>query len=375
MRSAIGLRNVLSLSLLLQISMDLTKAQIDDLGGYTKSDWLNKISTELKQRDYTTLFTHLEDGISVEPFYTQEDASNYLILPKARIPVSWKITDYISGKGDFRRINADLLQTLAYGSECIILDISSNSPDDLNEILSGVHTKMIDLVLETANSNAIQTWIAYVNKHGLRGKIRSQNNSGVPQLLDQKPLEISISCGENGPIDSASLANMVLNISTLLHRSRQSGPELSMPSIFIKWHLSEVFLRDIVYLRAWHKLTYALAASYGYSSFRPGLECILGQPGASNPFDQMIAYSSMAIAAACSGADRICAQALAESEIINRDASRRIARNVLHLLKMETDIEEAIDPARGSYWMESASEMIAENAWEKFCSTEKERRS
>jgi len=48
------------------------------------------------------------------------------------------------------------------------------------------------------------------------------------------------------------------------------------------------------------------------------------------------------------------------------DFSRRIARNVQHLLKMESHLDIVQDPAAGSYYIEKLTEELAEKAWKKF---------
>jgi methylmalonyl-CoA mutase len=48
--------------------------------------------------------------------------------------------------------------------------------------------------------------------------------------------------------------------------------------------------------------------------------------------------------------------------------SKRIARNVQHLLMMESYIDKVQDPAAGSYYVEQLTEVLAEQAWEIFCS-------
>jgi methylmalonyl-CoA mutase len=46
--------------------------------------------------------------------------------------------------------------------------------------------------------------------------------------------------------------------------------------------------------------------------------------------------------------------------------TRRIARNVQHLLKMESHFDAVADPAGGSYYIEKLTEEIAERAWKDF---------
>jgi len=45
---------------------------------------------------------------------------------------------------------------------------------------------------------------------------------------------------------------------------------------------------------------------------------------------------------------------------------RRIARNVQHLLKMESFFNEIPDPAAGSYYIEKLTQQLANQAWQSF---------
>ena len=43
--------------------------------------------------------------------------------------------------------------------------------------------------------------------------------------------------------------------------------------------------------------------------------------------------------------------------------TRRIARNVQHLLELESHLGKVVDPAAGSYYIEKLTGEIAEKAW------------
>ena len=51
--------------------------------------------------------------------------------------------------------------------------------------------------------------------------------------------------------------------------------------------------------------------------------------------------------------------------------SRRIARNVQHLLKMESHLHRVVDPGAGSFYIEKLTEKLAEQAWKHFQELEK----
>ncbi|NJN34673.1 MAG: hypothetical protein HC817_10895 [Saprospiraceae bacterium] len=50
----------------------------------------------------------------------------------------------------------------------------------------------------------------------------------------------------------------------------------------------------------------------------------------------------------------------------NSDFDRRIARNVLNIMQLESYLDRVIDPAAGSFYFETLTENIAESAWLQF---------
>jgi methylmalonyl-CoA mutase len=78
----------------------------------------------------------------------------------------------------------------------------------------------------------------------------------------------------------------------------------------------------------------------------------------------------MSMSAVLGGADRLTVlpyDAGREAQATYPQAfSRRMARNVQHLLKMESGFDQLADPAAGSYYIETLTRQLAERAWTEF---------
>lgn len=89
-----------------------------------------------------------------------------------------------------------------------------------------------------------------------------------------------------------------------------------------------------------------------------------------NLYSNMISGTTAAMSAIMGGVDRLTVlpyDSGRESVATYPKAfSRRIARNVQHLLKLESNLHELNDPAAGSYYIEHLSAKIAEKAWQEF---------
>lgn len=87
-------------------------------------------------------------------------------------------------------------------------------------------------------------------------------------------------------------------------------------------------------------------------------------------YSNMIRATTMAMSAVLGGADRLTVlpyDAGRESQATYPPAfSRRMARNVQHLLKMEGFFSEIPEPAAGSYYIERLTQQVAERAWQSF---------
>ena len=87
-------------------------------------------------------------------------------------------------------------------------------------------------------------------------------------------------------------------------------------------------------------------------------------------YTNMIRATTMAMSAVLGGANRLTVlpyDAGREAEAVYpRAFARRVARNVQHLLQLESGFAELADPAAGSYYLEKLTAQLASSAWEKF---------
>ena len=87
-------------------------------------------------------------------------------------------------------------------------------------------------------------------------------------------------------------------------------------------------------------------------------------------YTNMIRATTMAMSAVLGGADRLTVSPYDAG----REASatyppafgRRIARNVQHLLQLESGFGDIADPAAGSYYIEKLTQQLAARAWKEF---------
>ncbi len=85
-----------------------------------------------------------------------------------------------------------------------------------------------------------------------------------------------------------------------------------------------------------------------------------------DPFVNMLRTTTEAFSAIVGGADSIHTNPYDESFNPSDNFSRRIARNTQIILKEESHLDQVIDPAGGSFFVEKLTDDIAKAAWELF---------
>ncbi len=82
-----------------------------------------------------------------------------------------------------------------------------------------------------------------------------------------------------------------------------------------------------------------------------------------DPYNNVIRTAYEAMAAALGGTQSLHTNALDEAIALPTEFSARIARNTQLILQEETGITHVVDPLAGSYYVESLTHQLAEEAW------------
>ena len=133
--------------------------------------------------------------------------------------------------------------------------------------------------------------------------------------------------------------------------------------------VSTSFFVDIAKLRALRILWANLLDAYGAGDAPlPLLVAHLArETQADDQHTNMIKAGTQSMAAVIGGADRLYVR---PADFFNQEPSssftRRIARNVQHILKMESHLDRVGDPGAGSYYIEMLTEKLADAAWREF---------
>jgi methylmalonyl-CoA mutase len=129
-----------------------------------------------------------------------------------------------------------------------------------------------------------------------------------------------------------------------------------------RFQIGVSYFVEIAKIRAFKLLWGNVLAAYGVEPMPPKVfASTTAQTFGTDPNTNKIRTTTQAMSAVIGGAAMLTLQPTE-----NTDFGRRIARNVQHLLGMESYLDKVVDPSAGSYYIETLTTKIAETVWERF---------
>lgn len=147
-------------------------------------------------------------------------------------------------------------------------------------------------------------------------------------------------------------------------------------SVALHFAIGGQFFMEVAKLRAarllWAQVVAAFGASPAAGAVRLYARTARRNKSAIDPHVNMLRATTEALAAAVGGADSVCVAPFDEPLGAPDDFSRHIARNVQIILQDEAHMKRLIDPAGGSYAVESLTDQLARAAWALFQEIERQ---
>lgn len=337
-----------------------------DFPTVSKETWLAKVEKDLKGKALSELEWQLEENIRLAPFYTAEDTAKRAAFQGGN---AWQIGEDIV-VADEKAANKRLLQVLEQGVDAPRLILEKDC--DWAVLLQGVHTEMIAVHIwdKAANQGSFNN---YVTGHKINGSYQQATtdlgsalslHASFPKL---KTLVVSHSIEATA---SDAVAELITQAKTLLEEALAMGTDGKMINEALQFqvHIGKQYFVAIAMIRAIKLLWANVLKAYQISDTTlPPIDVYVA-PSAYDEatYTNMIRASSIGLSAVVGGANRL---SLLPANALQEEASEftaRIARNVQHLLKMESYLDRVGDPAAGSYYIEHLTDALAEEAWKKF---------
>ena len=380
--------------------------------------WEEKILEDLKGADYEKkLIWKTYEGIKVKPYYREEDSRNLAEmggLPgqypfiRGYSPQSnrWEIREEISHP-DPSGANRMALHALDSGADAIVFRVKELAfREELNTLLRGIdltrntvhfsssfsYSILADLLSENVKALGLNPGdvkgsfnfdsLSYYLLHGEFYNSAMDNFNEAAALLRfaSEKLPAFRIIGVNGQYFSNAgatavqeLAYVLASASEYLAQLTERGldPDTICNRIQLHFSIGPNYFMEIAKLRAARLLWAKLAGKYGACSAEALRACIHSISGLRNktlydPYVNMLRLTTEGMSAAIGGAGAITLLPFNGIYTENDPFGHRMARNVQNILKEESHLDKMVDPAGGSYYLESLTHEMASMAWEIF---------
>ena len=346
--------------------------------GFTPSsreEWITLAAKELRGQDPAALDWPQDAAWKMPPIVFPEETPGQLV--SGRHDNNWWIGESFSMDKP-EDANAAVLQALQNGVQSPAITFQKRpSQKTWKTLLKGIELSYIfptvhfpemaapawlKSFLDLLPTDASWTGPLYLPSKALTGKnlkdwlaLRSEK---APQL---RLIQIDVDPDASGPSGvTKALAKSLSEAWQWIQRLEDEG--LTDAGVFhFNLSVGNTYLLEIAKVRAWRLLWRNLLQAAGWNaapawiSARPA-----GTALTDDSHQNMIRLTAMAMSAVIGGIDRL---ELPPCDLENELFGRRISRNIQHILQLESHLDWVADPAAGSYYLETLTQKLAQEAW------------
>ncbi|GAB3591497.1 Methylmalonyl-CoA mutase small subunit [Corynebacterium faecale] len=388
------------------------KAVVSVFARVTKKDVADVPSDVWRKLIVTT-----NDGVDVSPLYTRADEDG---APMAEVPgafpftrgatvdterAGWGVTETFGSHGDDpAEVNKQILHALNSGTTTISLDLTGSlAPEGLARALAGVYLNMVPVNVHagTRATEAAEALYAIADEAGTAAvnlgasPLTSAVDGSESIDLDATIALARAASARDGVravlVDATSFSNQGASDAQEIGLALAAGVEYvralveagltteqALGQIAFRFAATDDQFGQISKLRAARRLWARVAEVLGHADLGAAPQHAVTAPvmfSQRDPWVNMLRSTVSAFAAGVGGATDVEVLTF-DSAIpggipgISRNFAHRIARNTNLLLLEESHLGHVIDPAGGSYYVESFTNDLSEKAWAIFADIE-----
>jgi len=382
--------------------------------------WMEKIVTDLKGADFEKkLVWKTNEGFNVKPFYRKEDIEGLKTtesLP-GEFPYvrgtkknnnDWFVRQNIE-VDNFKVANEKALTILNKGITSLGFNISGTEikKENIEILLNGIYPEHIELNFSTCNMQSVKLitlLLEYFKEKNydltkIQGSVNIDFigtilNKGVvkEEWISQMAAAIEASAelrffkviavnaylfNNAGSFITQELGYALAWGNELLSQLAEAGvnPTLAAEKIKFNFGVGPNYFMEIAKFRAARWLWAEIVKAYNSNEGCAAKMNIFAQTSLFNQtiYDahvNMLRTQTEAMSATIAGVDSLLVSPFDESFKTPDEFSERIARNQQLLLKEECHFDKVADPSGGSYYIETLTQSIANEAWKIFLETE-----
>lgn len=385
----------------------------DAFSPVSTEEWKAKITADLKGADFDKkLVWRTNEGFNVQPFYRKEDIENlpsigtlpgeYPYVRGTRNNNDWLIRQEAQG-ATAAEMNAHARHILDKGAESIGISLKGElNAASLGEILNGIDLKKVEVNITCCPGKAVETaeaLVKLIREAGAENDFRGSIDYNPFRRLLKHGLPFPKDAAKEGKalyeavkdvkglrcfaVDSFLFNNAGAFITqelgyalawgaewlTLLTEEGISAAEVA-GRIKFNMGISSNYFMELAKFRAGRMLWAEIVKAYGVAED----ECKMWVHAITSKFNQTLYDSHVnllrsmteTMSAALAGVDSLETLPFDLCYKCPDEFSERIARNQQVLLREESHLNKVVDPAGGSYYIETLTASIAGQAWKVF---------
>ena len=388
----------------------------DQFPPVSTEEWKAKVEADLKGAPFDKkLVWRTNEGFNVQPMYRAEDIASlnttdslpgeYPFVRGTRVENDWLTRQEIVAV-TAKEANEKALDVLTKGVTSLGFKVKEATSEELQTLLAGIDVAAVELNFSTCIKKAetfATVLAAYLKENGLEAQFRGS--------IDFNPLKKALKHGVAFNGDAVAIAKNILEAV----KDVPALKVLSVNSVMLSNAGSYIF-QELGYAMAWgaewltlltdagvdaatvaSRIKFNMGVSSDYfmelAKFRAarmlwaqivkqyGVEdeaCKMTVHAITSSYNQtiydahvnLLRSQTETMSAALAGVDSITTVPFDNAYQTPDDFSERIARNQQFLLKEESHLDKVVDPAGGSYYVETLTVSIAAEAWKLFLAVE-----
>ena len=379
-------------------------------------EWMAKITADLKGADFSKkLVWKTNEGFNVQPFYRREDIENltavntlpgeFPYLRGTRTDNDWLIRQEVIGK-DAEEMNRHALLIITKGVQSLGISLFDDyTPEDLKTVLKGIDLKEVEVNVSCCPRKAAdfaKALVEVVKSQGAENEFKGSidfnpfrglllKGKKFPKDIKETAVEVYKAVKPVANLRCFPVNSYLFNNSgafiyqelgyalawgaewmTLLTEAGLNPCEVAL-RIKFNMGIGSNYFMEIAKFRAARMLWAEIVKAYG--SNPDNCDCCKMKAHAVTSRFNMTIYDAHvnllrsmteSMSAAMAGVDSIETLPFDLPYKNPDDFSERIARNQQVLLRDESHLDKVVDPAGGSYYVETLTASIAEQAWKLF---------
>ena len=328
-------------------------------------EWKNKVQVELKGLEYNeTLVWGTNDQINVKPLYTKDDVDYSTIQPLPRNSKDWKIISKYTGNinQDYSFLYGYLIPQKSFNEKIELpnyldLFIEFDNSTDLKSLENIPNLKYLDLDI-----------YGYLAQNGLwQNDSQKASKALVKEVLELKNFEkvISIQADVYQNAGANHVQQLAITLAHAVEYLENFGADIA-DKIYFKFAVGSNYFFEVAKLRAFRFLWKLILEQYNKES-----EAFIFTSTSDRNKSKLDIYNNVirttleSSAAIFGSSDAVFVGSY--DEVNNEtDFGLELAAKQQLLLQKESYLNQFTDPAAGSFYIESLTNQLAENALELF---------